>query len=215
MRGRVKASLLVAFGLLEAACSPKTDPGSGSGTLTVQIEIDGAQSGTAIDAQIMLGKNPVAGASVVFTEVDTHATATLEMIAPGSYKGTMPSGSRTLKVKIASGDDYLEAQLEGPGPHVITRPPSGALVQRGGFMNLLVQWSASSRADRVEIDPEGIDPILIEGDPFQAEVPLSGLMDVEQSISVIRETSVDLAGGTSGSRMRSRYKVDNRFTLEG
>jgi len=33
--------------------------------------------------------------------------------------------------------------------------------------------------------------------------------------SVTRETSVDLDGGVSGSRMRTRYTVDNRFTIEG
>ena len=62
---------------------------------------------------------------------------------------------------------------------------------------------------------DGAQPIELANDPGEAEVPLGGLSNGAHTLEVTRETSVDLAGGVEGSIIRARYKVDNRFTLEG
>jgi hypothetical protein len=211
----VKAPLALVGLALAAGCSKRTDPGSGSGTLLAAIEIAGSEAATSIDVALTLGGNPVAGANVVFTDADTNQVLTLEQSHAGSYRGTLSRYHRTLKVKITSGDDTLAAELEGPSPHIITRPPNDSIVRRGSFTNLRVEWQAESHADRALVEAEGAAPIPLDNDPFEANVPLADLKDKEQKISVGRETSVDLAGGAKGSKMTSRYKVDNRFTLEG
>ena len=85
---------------------------------------------------------------------------------------------------------------------------------RKDFIILKVEWEADDEADRVEVEPDKSAAISLDGGAFSADVPLSALENGDQKIGVTRETTVDLAGGTEGSRMRSRYKVDNRFTLE-
>lgn len=201
--------------LLAAACGSRTDSGSGSDTLFALIEVTGKPESTGVEVELKLRGNPVVGANVVVTDDDTKGTTTLEGRSAGLYKATLTGYARTLGVKITSGEDTLEARLEGPSPHVITRPPNDAIVRRADFDVLRVEWQADTPADRVEIEPEGTDAITLDGDVFEALVPLGPLKSREQRIGVTRETSVDLAGGVEGSKMRSRYKVDNRFTLEG
>ena len=70
-------------------------------------------------------------------------------------------------------------------------------------------------ADAVEVAAGGAEPVRVEGDPGQAELPLAPLLDGPQTLRVTRETSVELRGGLPGSRMRCRYEVDNSFTLGG
>lgn len=201
--------------LLVAACGSPTDPGSGSGTLFATIEITAEPKSTKIEVELLARGNPVIGANVAFTDHDTDEAYVAEQNSAGSYRTTLEGYVRTLRVKVTAGEDDLEATLEGPAPHVITRPPNNAIVRRGDFDELLVEWEADDPADRVEIDPEDADRIELSDDPGSAELPIGGLKNGEQKLEVLRETSVELSGGATGSRMRSRYVVDNRFTLEG
>jgi hypothetical protein len=203
---------LLAFAV---SCGGKTDPGGGSGSLFVLAEISGKPDSTSIEIEVKAGGNEVIGANVVLEDVDRGKRATAEERSAGLYRAALEGYARTLSLKIVSGDDDLEAQLEGPAPHVITRPENNAIVQRRDFDNLLIEWQAEGPAERVEIVPQGTDPIVLEGDPFEFRIPLGGLENGEHKISVTRETTVDLRGGSVGSRMRTRYTVDNRFTLEG
>jgi hypothetical protein len=208
----VRFAGLLAFAV---GCGGKTDPGGGSGTLFVLAEISGKPDSTSIEIEVKARGNPVVGANVVLEDVDRGKTATAEGRAAGLYRAAIEGYARTLSLRIVSGDDDLDAQLEGPAPHTITRPGNDAIVRRKDFDTLLVQWEADEPADAVEIVPQGSDPISIDGDPFEFRIPLGGLESGEHKLSVTRETSVDLRGGDSGSRMRTRYTVDNRFTLEG
>lgn len=209
----MKRCFALALLLAAAACS-KTDAGGGSGTLYTLAEIVADADTTNVEVSVMLRENPVVGANVVVEDDDTGATSTLESRSPGIYKTTISGYARTLELKITSGDDELDAQLEGPAPHQITRPPNDARVLRMGFSVLRVEWTAEDAADRTEVAAAMTAPISIAGDVYDAEVPLSTLENGDQRVAVTRETTVDLAGGVEGSRMRSRYKVDNRFTLE-
>lgn len=201
--------------VLLAACGSPTDSGSGSGTLFATIEVSGEPNSTKIEVELLARGNPVIGANVAFEDHDTEQTFVAEQKSAGSYRTTLEGYVRTLKVKITSGEDDLEATLEGPAPHVITRPQNNAIVARRDFDTLLVEWEADDAADRVEIDVKDGEKLELSDDPFSAELPLGGLRNGEQKVEVLRETNVDLDGGAEGSRMRSRYVVDNRFTLEG
>jgi hypothetical protein len=209
----VKQLFFIALLAVSAACN-KTDPGGGSGTLATLVEINGRTDHTTVEVSIQLRGAPVAGANVVVTDDDTDIATTLESRSAGIYKATLDGWVRTIAIQITSGEDELDARLEGPAPHRITRPPNDARVIRGDFEVLRIEWEAEDPAERVEVEPEGTAAIALEGDPFAAEIPLRMLANGDQRIGVTRETAVDLDGGTEGSRMRSRYKVDNRFTLE-
>lgn len=196
------------------ACGNGTDSGSGTGTLFTTIEVSGRPDSTKVEAEITARGNPVVGANVVFTDVERSQPVTAEGKSSGKYQANFQGYVRTLKVQITSGDDTLEAQLEGPAAHVITRPPNDAIVRRADFEVLDVEWDADAAADSVEVVPEEGNKLSLDHDDFEATLPLGPLKNGSQKLSVERGTSVDLAGGTEGSRFRSRYKVDNRFTLE-
>ena len=92
---------------------------------------------------------------------------------------------------------------------------NNAIVRRADFDQLLVEWEADAAADRIEVDPEDGEKITMEEDPGEVRLPLGGLQNGEQRVKVLRENVVELEGGAAGSRMRTSYEVDNRFTLEG
>jgi hypothetical protein len=212
----------LAFALLVAlsACA-RTSAGSGTGNLYVEADIQGKPGSTKMSVIVKRQGNVVVGANVFLEDLDTGRTKNLEGRGDSdqkkgdySYEGTWDGYVRAISLKITSGDAELEGALEGPSEHEITRPPDNFIVRRGDGSVLTVEWSVDARADRAVIDAEGIDPIEIEGDPGSAELPLDALPQGDQKVSVERETSVELQGGTEGSRIRARYKVDNRFTLE-
>ena len=213
---RATLPLAAALALALAACGSATDPGSGTRTLFATVEITGKPDNTKVEVELMARGNPVVGANVVFRDLERDLTVIADRGGKaGNYRAMFPGHARTLSLRIVAADDHLEATLEGPADHVITRPPNNAIVRRRDFEVLRVEWEADGGADRVEVKPEKGSLIRLEGDPFAADVPLGALPNGEQKISVTRETSVELRGGTSGSRMRARYEVDNRFTLEG
>jgi hypothetical protein len=200
--------------LLCLACASGTDPGEGTGTLVALVEASGRPDRTSVEVSLVAGDSPVAGANVVLTDVESERDVTAEMKKAGEYRASFPGYARTIRIRVVEGDDFLEGQLEGPAPHVITRPPADAIVRRGDFTDLRIEWEAEDPADRVEVDLKGADRLELEGDPFTADIPLLDVDDGEQTLSVRRETEVHLAGGRPGSRMRARYEVDNRFTVE-
>lgn len=195
------------------ACSA-TFPGSGTDTLYVEATTEGKPDGTTLKVEVKRAGLRVEGANVYVEDVDGAVAArSLEAKGDDRYEAKFPGYVRGMRMKITAGEDELEAGLEGPLPHLITNPASGAIVLRDGEV-LTVEWSADDTADRVQIKAEKLDEITIEGDPGEHALPLAGLEDGEQKVRVTRETSVSLAGGVEGSIWRARYEVDNRFTLK-
>ena len=210
-----RATLVAALGLV-AACGSKTDPGSGTQTLTARVEISASPERTVIEVALSAGRNPIAAADVRVEDVDRGGTTTAEAGAPGSFRASFNGYARTVRIELSTPDGgRLEAQLEGPAPHVITRPTEGARVRRAGFETLKVTWDADDDAQAVVLRGGDGDPVRLEGDPGEGELPLAPLLDGPQTLQVERETRVDLHGGIPGSQMRSRYAVDISFTLEG
>lgn len=212
------ALLTLAPGIV--ACGA-TDTGGGSGTLFVTAEADGRPDSTRVRVTVQQRGNPVVGANVVVIHVENDVSMNLEGVGTtngGSefrYEGTFNRYARTLALKITSGEDELNAQLQGPAPHVITRPPNDVIVRRKDFEFLDVQWEADGGADTTRVTVSDLEPMELVGDPFEVQIPLGGLRNGTHEVEVRRETQVPLAGGIEGSVMRARYTVDNRFTLEG
>ncbi|MBI4821952.1 MAG: hypothetical protein HY791_37185 [Deltaproteobacteria bacterium] len=191
-----------------------TSAGGGSGTLSAKIEVALKSDSTKISVDLHLKEQPVRGANVVATDWETEAQATLEDKQGGRYETILHGYVRTVAIKVTSGDDELDGRLEGPAPFEITRPPANAIVRRGDSDVLSIEWASEAAAERVEIRAEGVEPVTLEEDLFHYDLPLGLVQNGDQKLSIARETAVDLAGGTEGSRMRARSEVDNRFTLE-
>lgn len=211
-----RAAPILAAALSVAGCGSKTDPGGGTETLSVLVEcLFGASDRTAIEVDLRsAASNPIAGATVRLEDVDRGNEATAAMESPGSYRGSFGGYARTIRVELETPDgDTLYAQLEGPAPHVLTRPPDGAIVERGGFETLKITWDAAAPAEAAEVEAGDGQPVRVDGDPGEAELPLAPLLNGPQTLRVLRETTVELAGGLPGSRMRSRYETRAEFTL--
>ncbi len=193
----------------------RTDPGFGTRTLFVTAEISGKPDSTAIEIEIEAAGNPVIGANVVLKDLDRKKTATAESESSGLYRTTLEGYARALSLRIVSGDDHLEAKLEGPAPHTIVYPLNDAMLTRQGVDQLLIRWEAEDHAESVEVVPQGSEKVELDGDPHQTRIPLEGLENGLHKVTVTRSNSVELRGGTTGSRMRTRYTVDNHFHLEG
>jgi hypothetical protein len=208
--------VVVAAAALLAACGSKTDPGTGTQTLTALVDITATAERTVVEVDLSAGRNPIATAEVTLEDVDRGNEAAAEARAPGSFRAGFNGYARTIRIRLTTPDgDRLEAQLEGPAPHVITRPTEGARVRRGDFETMKVTWDADAPAEAVAVAAADGAPLSLDHDPGEAELPLAPLLDGPQTLEVVRETSVPLDGGLPGSKMRSRYAVDISFTLEG
>ena len=208
---------LVLTALFAAGCV-QTDPGTGSETLYTICEIDAQADNTQLSVLLKNRGNSVIGANVVVVDRTTERSLNLEGGERGDgyrYEGVFSGYAQIVQLRITSGEDELEAQLVGPSPHEITRPPNDAIVRRGSFDSLTVNWDADDSADKVVIRVNDENPLTVDDDEFTADFPISDLQNGAHSISVERENSVKLSGGAAGSIMRIRYKVDNRFTIEG
>lgn len=204
---------LSALLLLLAGCGV-TSTGTGTGTLYVEATSKGKPDSTELEVIVRRAGEAVMGANVYVEDVEGAVAARSLEPKGKAYEGRFPGYVRGMRLKVTAGEDELEAALEGPSAHLITNPPAGGLVLRGTAEILTIEWSAEGPADRVRIDAEALDEVLVEGDPGEYALPLAGLKDGDQKVEVRRETSVDLAGGVAGSVWRARYEVDNRFTLK-
>lgn len=198
----------------QAACGSATDPGSGTKTLLALIEVQATGANSQVEVELTANGNPVIGANVAFTHQETGRQHTAESVSAGNYRVIIDGYARTLAVKITAGNDELKAQLQGPAKHSITRPSNDSRVRRGSFATLKVTWEAEEPAESVVLKANQAAPVTLNGDPFSAEIPLGELENGPVDLSIIRETTVNLAGGVTGSQMRTRYQVDNRFSLE-
>lgn len=205
---------LSSLGLLVLlACGSKTDPGGGTQTLTALIEVVASPERTLVEVDLRAGMNPIATADVQIEDVDRGNQTTAEGDT-GSFRARFNGYARTVRVELSTPDgDRLYAQLEGPAPHVLTRPSEGVTVRRGDFETLKVTWDRDQPAEAVELEAGDGGPLRLEGDPGEAELPLGPLLNGPQTLTVRRETTVDLAGGIPGSTMRSRYEASATFTL--
>lgn len=200
--------------LLFIGCGAATDPGSGTQTLTALVEILGTAERTVIEVDLRAGANPIAGASIQLEDVN-RGNSTAATGENGSFRASFNGYARTIHIQIDTPDgDQLQAKLQGPAPHTITRPADGFTVLRGDFETLKVTWDAPEDAEGVELEAADGGPVTFDGDSGQAELPLAPLLSGTQSLTVRRETSVELAGGIPGSKMRSRYETQVQFVLQ-
>jgi len=208
--------LLCGLVIYAAACS-ETDAGEGSETLYVVVSARSQVDSTQMTATLSKQGNDVVGANVVVRDVENNTSINLEGGASSDgyiYSGVLTGYARVIQLEIKSGDDDLVAQLGGPSAHVITRPPNDAIVRRQSFDELTIEWDAVDPADEVRVAIDQENPLILEEDRFRTDIPIGDIRNGAHTVSVERYNRVDLAGGTAGSRLEIRYRVDNRFTIE-
>ena len=160
--------------LCAAACS-ETDAGEGSETLYVQVSARSQADSTQITASLSQKGNDVVGANVVIRDVDNDTSINLEGSSSSGgyvYTGILTVYARLIQLEIKSGDDDLIAQLGGPNPHLITRPPNDAIVRRQSFDELSIEWDADDPADEVLVAIDQENPIILSEDRFRVDIPI-------------------------------------------
>ena len=222
-----------------AACGGFTDGGSGSGTLKVVAGVADLTDGDygvhynanelRADLEITTADgSAVTDATVKLTDGDTGTEFPLEHDTGngngGRYRLRGVTGyHRKLALHVeATNVGTLDAQLEGPGPHIIESPGQNEelkLASIGGSLDL--SWSAPDgiRADyayvAVHTEPDHQNeyerPAEDTGD--FTDVPAAVLAPGSWSVSVERFNQVVLDGGLPGSILEIRYIARNEFVI--
>jgi hypothetical protein len=218
VRGRGLQSvlqLMAAAGLL-GACGESQFISEGTGTLFAEIDIVAKPERTNVDLTLQRAGAALEDANVVVTEIERGESKNAESRGSGEYQTSLTGYARVLSFIIAEGQDNLKAENRGPAPHIITEPANNIILDRASVgEDLTIRWTSDGTATRVIIELNGREIERIDGDPSQTNVPTASLQDGSQRVVVHRETEFPLQGATQGSRMVTRYSVDNTFTIRG
>ncbi len=211
--------------LLFAACGGYTDEGDGTKTLRVEANVvyrgGGANEISAV-VDVTKSGDPVVGADVRLIDGDTDEVLELTGNAPGMgnesrYSGTLEGYHRRLALEVKSGDDELDAKLEGPGRHTILEPKNNDSLTKDDIGDELdVEWSVEDgiAADQVVL-------VLDTGQDFETvdnghydDIPGDEVPRGSRTLDIRRTNRVLLAGGTTGSIFELGYQASNDFVVE-
>ena len=198
-----------------------TSAGDGTGTLLVVARgslVAGAGNRMQLQVDVSRDGADVEDAVVRLTDPEDDASVVLAYQNGGRYTGQLTGYHRRLALEVQSGSDALSARLEGPGPHVLTRPQAGeryTLGSLGGGLDVRWRVDDGLRADtvRVELDGAGYETEL-DLDEGKWTVPVNRLQTGSEEVRVARSNSVVLAGGVSGSSFEITYEVRNAFDID-
>lgn len=204
-----------------------TDPGSGTGTLNVDARAIYVGDTGRMQYTVRVSKDnvPLPDASVILADGDSRnpvASGITTLNGDGTeavfeVDDDNPGYRRRLILRVERANDGLEAQLEGPGPHVLETPRNQESVLSG--RNLRVEWSTDDgiRADRVRVSVGSFGKSLGMSEE-------SGFLTIEASslpppgsteaVRVARHNHVNLAGGVNGSLFELRYDVFNHINFK-
>jgi hypothetical protein len=191
---------LIACGSSTTSSPPSTsDPGSGSKTLYVGVELTLSSIGantpvpslSVVIAQASRDGASVSGAAVKLTAGDgVTVTPTESATVPGYYEASGFTWEPTWHVEISSGLDHLEATVAALGRTTITAPAQNATVPAG---QVAIQWTDAwgEKAQSTWVSPccgqsvvdltdtgSGLAPAIVPGGVYmlyrQDVTPLAG-----------------------------------------
>lgn len=185
-------------------------PGQGTGTLRVNVEVQGRDDGSGgFETEFLatvsdtLG-GPVSASVVVsgrFGDVKLTETVT------GTYsalRGGYELGSYTLDVTSDAGS-VTGVTVRAPVVHAITTPVSGETVEAGAA--LLVRWTRSTPAAECRLETRDYDSDWIFGDTGTLYVPSVGNPPRDdQRIRIKRRNNQTPAGALPGSNFSVRIR---------
>ncbi len=210
--------------LFAAGCGGFTDSGSGSRTLLVDARaayaLSNDRTDLRVDVEVQSGDADEARVFVTDDESNEEIELLLANnagIRTARFNGSFSGYRRRLELRVERGDDDLDAQLEGPGRHVIESPSNGSALSLddvGG--SLEISWSVEDglQADTVSVslDESSFDATVDE-DKGKLDVEREFLSLGDEEVEVRRTNSIELAGGLVGSKFDFSYEVDNEFII--
>jgi hypothetical protein len=214
-----------ALALAAAACGGGDDPGTGSGTLLVDADVEAtpvlANASRAADftteLHVRVTKN---GAAVTTGSVSlTSDGGRVDLVydpsdRDGRWRGLQAGYHEHYQLDVVSGDDYVRGvQLDGPDLHVFTAPAATGAVD--ATVPVTVRWSRGDAADAATIETRELDRVAID-DTGSYELPVGALRSrddrtEEEEIRLVRIARIVPAGAVAGSQLRVR--VENRLPL--
>ena len=222
-----KWMVVLAGALLGLACGRPGDddddgnnPGSGSETLYLEVEVDAentvinAQSAdqfsTDFSVDVLKDNQPFTGAVVTITTAQGPVTLTEN--PPGLYTGSLLGYAQVFRLDVDGGADFISGvQLTGPAPHTFTAPVGTVSPPN---TDLDVQWEPAG-ASQAEIETNEMSPTGVE-DTGLYTIPATFVVGeqgeiVDDEVILRRTEQVLIAGGLTGSHMD--VTVENRLTL--
>lgn len=228
-RPRLVASLCAgALWLAGCGSAATSNPGTGSATLLVDANVSAenrvvnAANATDFDTRfsVRLSKGGAAlhGATVQI-ESDLGAVVLVENNqTSGRYEGGQTGYAGTYALSAILGADRVEgAALTGPPVHSFSAPLLGAQAIYG--QPLEVKWSPGG-ADAASLDTRELDSIAVP-DTGAYTVPPGGLKKAdpgktaEESVRVVRSSTLALAGGVPGSSLSVSVRNEVTFLVVG
>lgn len=208
--------------LLTLAGCGYTDAGDGSKTLVVVADaVYSASEDNQLRVDVTVSKDGVGvtGATVKFTDGESGDVFTVPPHGgqDGRYRGDLTGYHHSLAIEVDSGDDNLEAQLEGPGTHVIAEPVNGARLTRDDVANLDIEWEVSDgiRADKVHIEiGDNVCTTTEIEETGSLTLPCKGLPAGSSFVRVRRSNQISLEGGVGESNFELSYQVTNQIVVE-
>ena len=217
MRAMQRVMLSAAMSAI-AACGGFTNGGGGTKTLEVEARVSFAAGNANMNARVSVVQNGAQVKSAVVTLRDEETEAVFTLEPDGNFYRANIAGAyrRKLELKVERGEDNLDAKLEGPGEHFVSNPFDGTTIELGEDA-LTVNWTVSDgiRADEVAITLDGSDYRgETNRDRGEVEVPRELLRVGDDVIHIERSNSVELDGGTGGSRFTMSYEASASVTFE-
>lgn len=178
---------------------------------------------TFVTYKLTDGSGPLIGANVTLIDADSHENIEVpETEEAGTYVAEWPGYHRRIKAHIWRGKDGLRFQMEGPSPHIVSRPAPGTILAPNA--RLEVRWTAPDgiRSDRVDVHVDAED-----GEPGAPLAQTAGgtllrdcgkarllLQDVEpgaHGLMVSRTTTMSPTGARRGAHVEHTYAVETTF----
>ena len=212
-------------GAVPAGVVGPTDPGGGTGTLTVDANVSAEESTNNAQAATQFGTDFTVNVSKAGAAV-SGATVTIgsgggvvvlaETATPGTYAGAQGGYHQTYTLSVVAGaDDVHGVRLVGPAFHVIASPVEGATHPAG--QAITVNW-APGGAPEATVETRSMPETAVDDSgtftvaaSFVAGEP--GRLDDER-VRVRRVSRTPLAGAASGSDLSVEIRNQVEFLVD-
>lgn len=210
--------LLLIGGLLIGSCSkkstnpvPTNSPGTGSSSLFVQAEVNGADEAGVFNTDFFVLVRdslnvPVNNAQVTFSHSQLGTLNIPQDIAnPGEYTTTISGysfGYYTLNV-VRGSDNISNARIFAPDIHQILDPTTADTVRQDS--SFTTSWRRTYVSSLTEVETRDFGPTNTVDDG-NFVIPPSFQPRTDQRVRIKRQNSVNLAGGIPGSSLEGSIR---------
>ena len=215
------AAALACGGSSSGSAISHNNPGTGSSTLLVTGDIIGSISNGSPTASFTVNVNDgtgarVSGATVVISNSGlTGGALTLTETGTGSGRYTatfagFPNGD--FQLSVTKGTDAVSATVGGLGMQTISAPAASATVPAN--TDLQVSWTTPAQAKQATVSTTNLSAVSMADDGSFTIVAASNPARASQTLTLVRNNEVDLAGGLLGSRLRVSFTSTVAYTVQ-